>query len=458
MLWKRSCVLVGIGITFRERERGWGLHIMTTIARGEIDSTDRCQASVEPLIVLCQIPFFIIPDCDVSLSQHPSSMPLRRLLPLLSCPLCAAANRGSGAFPLLRNPFTLHCGHTVCSSHLPTLDHTQRCPLPVCPSAANTNTARPNIPSSSTVIYYPATPPPPSSHQTTTTPIDQYEQLVDITVSKLLDVVSRHSPPPPRASDLEDSDRSDGDDEHEQPVGPSTARVLPNSIGETEFRVTRGMRRSSGRRRRPAPESTLPSTSISTSVISADSVQDALPTSPGHAGYSTPLPPRPNGGEISDGSDSSPEPPKKRLRCDSRALVTDQQTQSFTIETASNSDNANNPEPIQPNSEPHQDPNQNVEDLRARVDKELLTELSCEICFAIYYQPVTTPCQHVSRLFPFFSRTFDDLSCPPPQPIIRPGASSGCFHSHFQFFGNFFISPISLEDVLWKVPSEVFRP
>ena len=28
--------------------------------------------------------------------------------------------------------------------------------------------------------------------------------------------------------------------------------------------------------------------------------------------------------------------------------------------------------------------------------KELLSELTCEICFTILYQPVTTPCQHVS--------------------------------------------------------------
>jgi hypothetical protein len=30
-------------------------------------------------------------------------------------------------------------------------------------------------------------------------------------------------------------------------------------------------------------------------------------------------------------------------------------------------------------------------------EKELLAELSCEICLALYYQPITSPCQHVSR-------------------------------------------------------------
>ncbi|THH14687.1 hypothetical protein EW146_g5674 [Bondarzewia mesenterica] len=32
----------------------------------------------------------------------------------------------------------------------------------------------------------------------------------------------------------------------------------------------------------------------------------------------------------------------------------------------------------------------------ARFEKELLTELTCEICFTLLYQPVTTPCQHIT--------------------------------------------------------------
>jgi hypothetical protein len=34
-------------------------------------------------------------------------------------------------------------------------------------------------------------------------------------------------------------------------------------------------------------------------------------------------------------------------------------------------------------------------------EKEVLTELTCEICFNLLYQPVTSPCQHVS--FSIFS-------------------------------------------------------
>ena len=431
-----------------------------TIVRGEIDSTDRCRASAVPLIVYRRIPFFIIPDYDASLPQHPSSMPLRRLLPLLTCPLCAAASNDKKPFSLLRNPFTLHCGHTVCSSHLPTRDPTQPCPLPVCSSTANTNTPRPNIPSFSRVVYLSAAPHPQPSRPTAQTSTDQFDQRVDITVSRLIDVVSRHSPPPLPASNLEDSDHSDGDDEHVQLERPQTGRILSFSTEATVLHAASDMRRSSGHRRRPAPglasqstspnhpESTLPSAST-TGAISADSTEYALRSSPGHAGSSSSLPPRTDDGYISDGSDLSPEPPKKRLRRDSGALVTDRQTQSWTIEPEAetgNSDYLNRPRPV---AEPRQDPDENVQDMRAKVDKELLTQLSCEICFAIYYQPVTTPCQHVSRLFVFFSnfRRFVIPFHPSPPDIHSESlrhsidhpvrSQCRCFHSRFCILGSY---------------------
>jgi hypothetical protein len=31
----------------------------------------------------------------------------------------------------------------------------------------------------------------------------------------------------------------------------------------------------------------------------------------------------------------------------------------------------------------------------AGFQKDLLAELTCEICFVLLYQPITTPCQHV---------------------------------------------------------------
>jgi hypothetical protein len=338
-------------------------------------------------------------------------MPLRRLLPLLFCPLCAVAG-GSTPRPLLHQPFTLHCGHTVCSSHLKTLDPAQRCPLPVCSSTPNPDTTRPNIPSTSRVVYLPAVPPPASVPRSTSA---SFEQRVDITISKLIEVVSRHSPPPPPPSSHGDSDHSDGDDHQPHPQErPLPTATLPSSDEETEFPVTRDpLDRSSGhrRRRRRAPEPTRRpaqnqsgltlASARSMRVISADSADNAPPSSSGHAGRSSTSPPRTASGESSDGSDSSTEPPKKRRRHDTRSSVTDRGIQSSVIEPeagAGNSESVDALQPSHPGSEPRQDPERGDENLQTRIEKALLTELSCEICFTIYYQPVTTPCQHVSCL------------------------------------------------------------
>jgi len=395
-----------------------------TILKGEIDSTDRCREFAVPFIVDRQIALYYLRLYDASLAQHPSSMPLRHLLPLLSCPLCTV-DSDNLPHPLLRDPFTLHCGHTVCSSHLQTLDPTQRCPLPVCSSTTNPNTAQPNIPSSSRVIYLPAAPPPPSARRSTPTSTDQFEQRVDITISKLIEVIYRHSPPPP--SNLGDPDLFDGNEHHDHSPGQFPSRTtLPSSDEETEFYATRVLDRASGhrrrrRRRRQAPEmvsqSTAPNHSESTltpagpiSVVPADSVEDALPSSSGHAGRPCSPSPPTAGGESSDGGDLSPEPPKKRPRRDGRSLVTDRETESRAIEPEAetgNSDNSNHPSANIPHldrsdAEPRQDPETTGGDLRTIIDKELLTELSCGICYTIYYQPVTTPCQHVSCLLFFF--------------------------------------------------------
>ena len=387
-------------------------------------------------------------------------MPLRRLLPLLSCPLCAV-DRGNAPFPLLRNPFTLHCGHTVCFSHLKTPDPTQRCPLPVCSSTPNPNAARPNIPSSSRVIYLPAAPPPASARQPTSASADQFDQRVDITISKLIEVVSRHSRPSPPLSNHGDSDLSEGEGRQSHlPERPPPPTNLPSSDEETEFPVGRDLGRSSGhrRRRRPVPESTsqptIPNRSESalastnsTGRISGDLV-DALPPSSGHAGRPCPPSPGTAGGEDSDGSDLGTEPPKKRPRRDSRPLVTDRETQSQSIEPEAetgNSDGPNHadvniPGPSRSDAEPRRDSEGGSgENLQTRVEKELLTELSCDICYTIYYQPVTTPCQHVSRLlFVFVPSRFLLFSSPPEllwyrtdaTPLPRcsePNAGSGTF-------------------------------
>jgi hypothetical protein len=56
-------------------------------------------------------------------------------------------------------------------------------------------------------------------------------------------------------------------------------------------------------------------------------------------------------------------------------------------------------------------------------EKEMLSELTCEICFMLLYQPVTTPCQHVSlSLFARFllsPQVHIDFLCQMPLPLTR---------------------------------------
>ncbi|KAA1466388.1 hypothetical protein DENSPDRAFT_876473 [Dentipellis sp. KUC8613] len=63
----------------------------------------------------------------------------------------------------------------------------------------------------------------------------------------------------------------------------------------------------------------------------------------------------------------------------------------------------------------------------ARFEKELLTELSCEICFMLLYQPVTTPCQH-TFCAKCLQRSLDhSQQCPLCRQVL-PGFSY--FHEH----------------------------
>ncbi|KAI1786509.1 hypothetical protein LXA43DRAFT_53207 [Ganoderma leucocontextum] len=47
-----------------------------------------------------------------------------------------------------------------------------------------------------------------------------------------------------------------------------------------------------------------------------------------------------------------------------------------------------------------------------RLEKELLTELSCEICFGLFWQPITTPCQHTFCKRCLFRSLDHSQTCP----------------------------------------------
>nr|QHB50201.1 LON peptidase N-terminal domain and RING finger protein [Sparassis latifolia] len=73
-----------------------------------------------------------------------------------------------------------------------------------------------------------------------------------------------------------------------------------------------------------------------------------------------------------------------------------------------------------PRHRPHDHPPSPSSDPAARFEKELLTELTCEICFALLWQPVTTPCQH-TFCSPCLARALDhNLACPLCRQIL-PG-------------------------------------
>lgn len=197
------------------------------------------------------------------------STPLpQSLVPLLRCPLCNPPD-------ILQNPVTLHCGHTLCATHVTS----PSCPIPSCALSLPSDFT----PAASSVTFRPA--PRPS------TPSKQSEYTrTDIVVTKIIALVR-------------------------------------NTDHKTE--------------------NSSPPPSPSTSCCSYDSSHSDANDPPSLSGspHSSPRP-------------SPPRPRKRRRR--------------------------NSPEH-------HQD---TLSDPLQRFHKQLNAELCCEICFTLFYQPVTTPCQH----------------------------------------------------------------
>ncbi|KAI0650698.1 PUA-like domain-containing protein [Trametes meyenii] len=63
-------------------------------------------------------------------------------------------------------------------------------------------------------------------------------------------------------------------------------------------------------------------------------------------------------------------------------------------------------------SQPRPQPHRTDHDRQTHLEKELLSELTCEICFGLLWQPITTPCQHTFCTRCLF-RSFDhSQTCP----------------------------------------------
>ncbi|KAG5652465.1 hypothetical protein H0H81_004961 [Sphagnurus paluster] len=214
------------------------------------------------------------------------------LLRLLDCPLCHRT---------LTAPTTLHCGHSICTAHLNPVTHV--CPVPLCTPH---DVSSPNIPASSTVDYHPApvdpAVPPPAPTR------------VDVTITKILDLLHNPSPHPQPQSD---------DDDHDDAPPPS--RTRPRALSDDRPRK---------RPRHHPPPSDDDEPQEDDDLLSHLLVQSA----------------------------------RQRLTRHDQPLL-----------------------PPDPPSHQHE--------IDARFTKHLLTELTCEICFTLFYQPITTPCQHASLQF-----------------------------------------------------------
>lgn len=231
---------------------------------------------------------------------------------LLCCAVC---------HDLLRQPATLHCGHTVCALHVtgpgdhppPDSPLPPRCPLRGCDSTPVSSPALPRIPSSSRVRYHPApdaaAPPPLVQPESVPAP------RLDITLNKVIGLVARTK------QSLQDTATTDSSD------------AEPDSYSSAHDHL---LRRPHKRRRRhisPPPQD--------------DNADDLL----------------------------------SHLR-----------KQAIRQRTLSHD------EPVLPSLPPSQTdtPLSHSKDaVLAGFQKDLLAELTCEICFVLLYQPITTPCQHV---------------------------------------------------------------
>ncbi|KAI0677505.1 hypothetical protein C8Q78DRAFT_1002999 [Trametes maxima] len=63
-------------------------------------------------------------------------------------------------------------------------------------------------------------------------------------------------------------------------------------------------------------------------------------------------------------------------------------------------------------SQPRPQPHRTDHDRQAHLEKELLSELTCEICFGLLWQPITTPCQHTFCTRCLFRSLDHSQTCP----------------------------------------------
>jgi hypothetical protein len=275
-----------------------------------------------------------------------------QIAPMLCCPCCPPGSR-------LIEPSTLRCGHTVCASHLrdrvaaispeKPQPSTPPCPLPTCkPSSSSEDTLRPKIPANSSIRYIPA-----QVEHVHTAPSTLVGAMVrqDVTTAKVIDLIARAE----RRFAEEAAHRETGmiprlpDVDNESTDEEDDGEEDEDDADGEEDEL------------RPPPHTT----------------STVVPPTPALASGPAPSRSRARARSVTPGSPNAR--PRKRRRPAAAAALRG---------------------PITPMSLPPP----NVP-LRPWFEKELLSELTCEICYVMFYQPVTTPCQHVRISLGFcFSR------------------------------------------------------
>ena len=294
-------------------------------------------------------------------------------LPLLHCPLCDPS-------ALLQNPITLRCGHTVCGTHLVQSasssssssfslaslipSSSQRtpppCPIPTCPSL-NPSTKPLAVHPNARVNFIP---PPPNA---SVFHIDQDDEGLlhsrsDVTVNKILSLLVRSEASFPSSDHPSTSDDDEtGPEDHDAPGGSVESESDLDEEGSTTTNTHSD---------RARPRSTSFSASRPSNV--APSFRASADPSTSTSGH------RPRRSRDNYSQSPSPEPPRKRLR---RTPIQHANTVDSPIRFRHTRGKAGSDDSLAS---------------AVRLEKDLMAELQCQICFALMWQPVTTPCQHVS--------------------------------------------------------------
>ena len=269
-----------------------------------------------------------------------SHLMVSHFLPLLRCPLCPSSST-------LTAPVTLFCGHTVCAKHVPVL-----VPVPVNhPFSTPPSHPNPNFPTRllrltpcplNGCTASPSNPtPPPNLHSSSRVTI----YFTDANLQPDRDSAAFDTIPDTR-TDI-------------------TVNKLATVIHRFDQQQQQQQAQSTHTHRLPASDSGSASDSQTDEEILDG--QDPSPTQPYIAGSSGNI-----AGEASsiprhissDGSQQGPARTSARKRRRKQLLPPrrlDAPAQSADL-----------------------------------FEKELLAELTCEICFSLLFQPVTSPCQHVS--------------------------------------------------------------